>query len=72
MKPLPTVCLLLKFNNKMWLQKSTIRLVIALAVEHGMYIHQIDVSSAHLNGGLRDEVYIRQSEGFIDELRNEN
>lgn len=46
---------------------SKIRLVIALAVEHGMYIHQMDVSSAYLNGDLHDVVYMRQPEGFIDE-----
>lgn len=46
---------------------STIRLVIALEVKHGMYIHQMDVSSAYLNGDLHDVVYMRQHEGFINE-----
>lgn len=46
---------------------STIRLVIALAVEHGMFMHQMDVSSAYLNSNLHDEVYMRQPEGFVDE-----
>lgn len=46
---------------------STIRLVIALAVEHCMYVHQIDVSSAYLNSELRDLVYMRQPEGFVDQ-----
>jgi len=41
---------------------STIRLVIASAVEHGMFMHQMDVSSAYLNRELRDVEYMRQPE----------
>ena len=43
-----------------------IRLVVALAVEHGIYLHQMDVSSAYLNGDLHDEVYMRQPPHFED------
>lgn len=32
-----------------------------------MYIHQMDISSAYLNGDLHDVVYMRQHEGFINE-----
>jgi len=46
---------------------SSITLVIALAVENGLYMHQMDVSSAYLNGDLHETVYMRQPEGFIDE-----
>jgi len=46
---------------------SSIKLVIALAVENGLYMHQMDVSSAYLNGDLHETVYMRQPEGFIDE-----
>ncbi|XP_046868884.1 uncharacterized protein LOC124461399 [Drosophila willistoni] len=44
----------------------TKRLVIALAVEHVMHLHQMDVSAAYLNGELQDDAYMRQPEGFVD------
>lgn len=46
---------------------SSIKLVIALAVENGFYMHQMDVLSAYLNSDLHDTVYMRQPEGFIHE-----
>ena len=45
---------------------STIRLVLALAVENKMHLHQIDISTAYLNSSLQDEIYMRQPENFID------
>lgn len=41
-------------------------MVITLVVEYKLHLHQIDVSSAYLNSDLYDEVYIQQSEDFID------
>jgi len=46
--------------------RSSIRLVIALAVENKMFMHQLDVSAAYLNGDLQDVVYMRQPQGFVD------
>lgn len=45
---------------------SNIRLVIALAVEHDIYLHQMDVSSAYLNGDLHDTVFMKQPPCFED------
>lgn len=43
----------------------TIRLVLALAVQWKMHLHQIDISSAYLNSDLHHEIYIRQPEKFV-------
>jgi len=42
---------------------NTIRLVIALAAYLNLEIHQMDVSTAFLNGLLEDEVYMKGPEG---------
>uniref|UniRef100_A0A0A1X768 Retrovirus-related Pol polyprotein from transposon TNT 1-94 n=1 Tax=Zeugodacus cucurbitae TaxID=28588 RepID=A0A0A1X768_ZEUCU len=44
----------------------TIRMLLAIAVEKELHLHQIDISNAYLNSDLTEEVYIRQPEGFID------
>ena len=44
---------------------NTIRLMIALATQHKWKVHQLDVKSAFLNGDLKEEVYLVQTEGFI-------
>ena len=44
---------------------STIRLLIALASIHNLFIHQMDVKTAFLNGELEEEVYMNQPQGFI-------
>ncbi|CAB4023016.1 Hypothetical predicted protein, partial [Paramuricea clavata] len=42
----------------------SIRTVIALSVQKGLKLHQVDVTAAFLNGELEDEVYVKQSEGL--------
>ncbi|CAB4028654.1 Hypothetical predicted protein, partial [Paramuricea clavata] len=44
----------------------SVRTVIALAAQHGLKLHQMDVTTAFLNGDLKEEVYMKQPEGFID------
>ncbi|CAM8960204.1 unnamed protein product [Rhodiola kirilowii] len=44
---------------------STIRLLIALASIHKLLVHQMDVKTAFLNGDLKEEIYMKQPEGFV-------
>ncbi|GJS78052.1 zinc finger, CCHC-type containing protein [Tanacetum coccineum] len=44
---------------------TTIRLLFGLAAFHNLVIHQIDVKTTFLNGDLEEEVYMKQSEGFV-------
>ncbi|CAB4008956.1 Hypothetical predicted protein, partial [Paramuricea clavata] len=44
----------------------SVRTVIALAAQHGLKLHQMDVTTAFLNGDLKEEVYMKQPEGFIE------
>ncbi len=43
----------------------SLRALIALAVQNDLQIHQIDVTTAFLNGELEEEVYMKQPDGFI-------
>ena len=43
----------------------SIRTLIALSVQHGLQLHQIDVTTAFLNGGLEEEVFMSQAESFV-------
>ena len=43
----------------------SIRTLIALAIQNGLKLHQIDVTTAFLNGELKEEVFMKQPEGFI-------
>ncbi|GJW28120.1 zinc finger, CCHC-type containing protein, partial [Tanacetum coccineum] len=44
---------------------TTIRLLLALEAIHNPVIHQMDVKTSFLNGDLEEEVYMKQSEGFV-------
>jgi len=43
----------------------SLRTVIGLAVRHGLSLHQLDVTTAFLNGKLEEVVYMQQPEGFV-------
>ena len=43
----------------------SVRTVIVLALQNDLKLHQIDVTTAFLNGDLKDEVYMKQPEGFV-------
>nr|GEX33641.1 zinc finger, CCHC-type [Tanacetum cinerariifolium] len=44
---------------------TTIRLLLALAAIHNLVVHQMDVKTTFLNGGLDEEVYMKQLKGFV-------
>ncbi|GJR04718.1 retrovirus-related pol polyprotein from transposon TNT 1-94 [Tanacetum coccineum] len=44
-----------------------IRIFVANAAHKNMTIYQIDVKTAFLNGKLKEEVYVSQPEGFVDQ-----
>ena len=56
-----TFCPVVRFES--------IRTVIALAVQKGMKLHQMDVTAAFLNGTLNEEVYMKQPDGFVEKGR---
>ena len=43
---------------------SSIRALIAFAIQHDMLIHQMDVVTAFLNGTLDEEIYMQQPDGY--------
>jgi hypothetical protein len=43
----------------------SIRALLAIAVETGMSVHQMDVKTAFLNGVLDEEIYMDQPEGYV-------
>nr|GEW54297.1 retrovirus-related Pol polyprotein from transposon TNT 1-94 [Tanacetum cinerariifolium] len=45
----------------------TIRIFIANAAQKNMMIFQMDVKTTFLNGELKEEVYVSQPEGFVDQ-----
>ena len=45
----------------------SLRTVIALAVQNSMKMHQMDVTTAFLNGELQEEVYMKQPESFMSD-----
>ncbi|GJW79824.1 retrotransposon protein, putative, ty1-copia subclass, partial [Tanacetum coccineum] len=44
-----------------------IRIFIANAAHKNMTIYQMDVKTAFLNGNLKEEVYVSQTKGFVDQ-----
>nr|GEV70585.1 ribonuclease H-like domain, reverse transcriptase, RNA-dependent DNA polymerase [Tanacetum cinerariifolium] len=49
----------------------TVRFILALAAYHGWQVHHLDVKSAFLHEDLKEEVYVTQPEGFIQQGNSE-
>jgi len=47
--------------------KENLPTLLALAVIHDLEIHQMDVDTVFLNADFKEEIYITQPEGFINE-----
>jgi hypothetical protein len=45
----------------------SIHILLAYANHHGFKLYQMDVKSAFLNGPIKEEVYVKQLQGFEDE-----
>ena len=56
-----TFCPVVRFES--------LRTVIAFAVQNNLYLHQMDFTSAFLNGSLKEEVYMKQPEGFVEKQK---
>ena len=44
---------------------SSIRTLLAFAIQNNMVVHQMDVVTAFLNGKLDENIYMRQPEGYV-------
>ena len=44
---------------------TSIRTLLAFAVQHEMIIHQMDVVTAFLNGTVDEDIYMKQPEGYV-------
>ena len=50
----------------------SLRLILAIAVSFDLELWQIDFESAFLNGRMKEEVYMRQPEGFVVEGKEDH
>ncbi|RUT72565.1 hypothetical protein DLK05_17795, partial [Ancylomarina longa] len=46
-----------------------IRIFLAYAAHKNFTVYQMDVKTAFLNGLLKEEVYVSQPDGFVDESK---
>ncbi|KAL1224686.1 Retrovirus-related Pol polyprotein from transposon TNT 1-94 [Cardamine amara subsp. amara] len=52
-------------------RKDSLRIIMALVAQYEPELHQMDVKTAFLNRDLQEEVYMRQSKGFIIECHED-
>ena len=45
---------------------TSIRIILGIAAQYSLVLHQMDVKTAFLNGTLDEEIYMKQPEGFVD------
>jgi hypothetical protein len=48
---------------------TTIRAIIAMVITKGWSLHQMDVNNVFLHGDLREEMYMEQPLGYVDQTR---
>ena len=48
---------------------SSIPMLLAVAIQNDMLIHQMDVVTVFLNGKLKEEIYIQQSPGYSEQVK---
>lgn len=46
------------------IRQESLRILMALSVQYGLQLHQMDVTTAFLNGTLEEEVFMKQPEGY--------
>ena len=51
-----TFCPVVRFES--------VQTVISLAAKHDLKLHQLDITTAFLNGELNEDIYMKQPEGF--------
>ena len=44
---------------------TSIRIILSIAAQRGLILHQMDVKTAFLNGHLDEEIYMKKPEGFV-------
>jgi hypothetical protein len=49
---------------------SSVRLLLQLAVNYDLIIHQMDVKTAYLNAPIDKEIYMSQPEGYNVDIQN--
>ena len=49
----------------------SIRILIALAAQECWKLYHLDVTSAFLNGEIKEEIYVSQLEGYVKEGKKE-
>ena len=52
-----TFCPVIRFES--------FRTIVAIAVQKGLKLHQLDITTAFLNGQLKEEIFMKQPEGFV-------
>ena len=62
---------LTKHSVQYIVRQESLRLLMALSVQHGLTLQQIDVTTAFLNGKLEEEVYMQQPNGFVCQGKEE-
>jgi len=45
-------------------RQASLRLISALAAQHDLHMHSVDITAAFTNGDLDETIYVRQPEGF--------